>query len=339
MPSIYTSHCNFKSCRLQFPSPRSLTSSRSRIKRLSCHAVSSTPPTPRYNNLIGVHALVWCGGWSKQETLLAAEGCRASGYDLIEIPAFDAHLLDASTTKSILEENNLRASTSLGLTFDADINSEDPEIVEKGKQTLMSALDFTHKIGGRYMCGVTYSALGKYPGPCTPLARKNCLGAMKDVAAKAADYGITVGLEVVNRYETNLLNTAAQGMEFLMDLDAANVGLHLDTYHMNIEENSMEQAIHTCWDKLAYVHIGESHRGYLGTGTVDFPAVFNALASIGYQGPITFESFSSAIVSKDLSTNLCVWRNLWKDSHDLAQHARQYIETNWTAAIIAAKGP
>jgi D-psicose/D-tagatose/L-ribulose 3-epimerase len=76
-----------------------------------------------------------------------------------------------------------------------------------------------------------------------------------------------------------------------------------------------------------YVHIGESHRGYLGTGSVDFDGLFLALARRNFAGPIVFESFSSAVVSKDLSNTLCVWRNLWEDGADLAQHARQYIDT------------
>lgn len=83
-----------------------------------------------------------------------------------------------------------------------------------------------------------------------------------------------------------------------------------------------EPACVTC----RYVHIGESHRGYLGSGSVDFPALFGALADSGYTGPITFESFSSAVVSKDLSNALCVWRNLWDDGADLAQHARGFID-------------
>ena len=74
-----------------------------------------------------------------------------------------------------------------------------------------------------------------------------------------------------------------------------------------------------------YVHIGESHRGYLGRGSVDFDGFFSALSSSGYRGPITFESFSRAVVSKDLSNTLCVWRDVWLDGEALATHARQFI--------------
>lgn len=78
-----------------------------------------------------------------------------------------------------------------------------------------------------------------------------------------------------------------------------------------------------------------SCRGYLGTGAVDFEGLFRGLAAINYKGPITFESFSSEVVSPDLSNTLCVWRNMWSDSSHLARHARGYIEQQWTAAKIA----
>ena len=84
-------------------------------------------------------------------------------------------------------------------------------------------------------------------------------------------------------------------------------------------------------DRLGYVHICESHRGYLGSGNVDFPSFFRALAQIGYEGPIVFESFSSAVVAQPLSNALCIWRDLWTDSEDLARHAMQFMNAHLQA--------
>ena len=80
-----------------------------------------------------------------------------------------------------------------------------------------------------------------------------------------------------------------------------------------------------CGDRLGYVHIGENHRGYLGSGHIDFGAFFGALAEIDFRGPVTFESFSSAVVAPGLSNDLAIWRNLWDDGFDLATHARSFI--------------
>lgn len=188
------------------------------------------------------------------------------------------------------------------------------------------------------MCGVIYSAIGKYPTVPSQKSYMNSVNILKELAVRAADYGITLGLEVINRYETNILNTADQGMQMLTDINATNVVIHLDSYHMNIEEESMETAVQTCGDKLGYVHVGESHRGYLGSGSVDLQGLFRALARAHYEGPITFESFSSNIVNPSLSNNLCVWRNLWDDSEDLASHARGFIDCELKAAMMTAKG-
>lgn len=91
--------------------------------------------------------------------------------------------------------------------------------------------------------------------------------------------------------------------------------------------------MYVCTSVCRYIHIGEAHRGYLGSGSADLTGLLHALVSSGYKGPITFESFSSAVVSKDLSNTLCVWRNMWDDGDALAAHARTYIGDRLTAAV------
>ena len=136
---------------------------------------------------------------------------------------------------------------------------------------------------------------------------------------------MTLGLEICNRYETNVINTAHDALRLADDIGADNVTIHLDTYHMNIEEDDLLRPVYEVGHRLGYVHIGENHRGYLGSGHLDLSGFFHALADIGYTGPITFESFSSAVVSRTLSGDLAIWRNLWDDGEDLARHARAHI--------------
>ena len=116
------------------------------------------------------------------------------------------------------------------------------------------------------------------------------------------------------------------------DIGADNVVIHLDTYHMNIEEDDLVRPVCDAGDRLGYVHIGENHRGYLGSGHLDFTAFFGALATVNYRGPVTFESFSSAVVAPGLSNDLAIWRNLWDDGADLAVHARGSSPTTCTPA-------
>ena len=279
------------------------------------------------SNQLGVHALVWTGGWSEADARDACARTKAAGYDLLEIPLLDPSSVDAEMTRQVLDEYGLRAATSLGLSFDADVSSEDDAIVAAGEALLNDALAAAAGMGAKYMCGILYSSLGKYSTGPTAKGRANAVAAIKRLAVHAGALDVTLGLEVVNRYETNLINTAEQAMAFVTDVDEPNVLIHLDSYHMNIEEKSLRDAVHVCGDRLGYVHVGESDRGALGTGTVDFEGLFRGLAEAGYNGPITFESFSAEVVSPSLSDVLCIWRNPWsyEQRDELAVGARTYV--------------
>lgn len=276
-------------------------------------------------NPLGVHALVWTGGWSPEDAELAISSTAQAGFDMIEIPALDPSRIDIADTRARLDAHGLQAGLSLGLTFETDINSEDPAKVDAGRGTLMAALEVTRGVGAGYLGGVLFSALGKYPSPTTEQARRNSASVIKELAQEAARDNITIGLEFVNRYESNLLNTVQQTLDFLDLVDESNAVVHADVYHMNIEENGFRKPLLLCGDRLGYVHIGESNRGYLGDGTIAFEEVFGALADMDYTGPLTFESFSSAVVDPQLSNTLAVWRNLWSDGMDLATHARAFM--------------
>lgn len=275
-------------------------------------------------NQLGVHALVWVGDWSPESARTAIESSRAAGFDLIEIPILEPETVDVDATRKALADNGMAAACSLGLDESTDVSSEDTAIVRRGRDRLAAAVEVSHAIGATHLCGVLYSRLGKYPRPIGPLGRRHVVETMRWLAAESRSAGLSLNLEVVNRYESNVVNTA-RDMLALIDEAGGGIGVHLDTYHMNIEENGVAEPVEAAGERLGYVHIGESHRGYLGTGTVDFDGFFAALRASGYAGPVTFESFSSAVVHPDLSNTLAVWRNLWDDGTDLARHARAFV--------------
>ena len=277
----------------------------------------------------GGHALVWSGDWTEAGARKSISGAKRSGYDYVEVALLDPWRVDAKMTKDLLDEYGIHATASLGLSPKTDVTSTDPTIVAAGDELLRKATDVLLEIGGTELCGVLYCNLGKYPGPASKENYENSVKAMQRLCDYAADKGINVNLEVVNRYETNIMNTGIEGLKFLDQVNRPNAYVHLDTYHMNIEEDGMEKSVIACGDRLGYVHIGESHRGYLGTGNVDFDTFFAALKKINYSGPIAFESFSSAVVDPALSNTLCVWRNLWNDSDDLASSALKYMKARF----------
>jgi D-psicose/D-tagatose/L-ribulose 3-epimerase len=284
-------------------------------------------------NKLGVHALVWVGGWTHAEAEKAILQSAELGFDLIEIPALDPSTIDAPFTRKLLERHGLGCTVSLGLDSSTDISSGNPVKIKAGQARLQHALNVAAELQATHLCGVLYSALAKYFEPPTEAGISGAIDTLRAIADSAASHGITLGLEVVNRYETNVLNTAAQAVAFVSRIGARNVKVHLDTYHMNIEEADIEKALIDTGDMLGYFHIGESGRGYLGAGNVDFRSVFRGLAKIRYAGPITFESFSSAVVNPQLSGLLAIWRNLWDDGGDLANHAKEFIQANLKSAL------
>ena len=288
-------------------------------------------------NKLGVHAFVWTADWTNENAARAIGLTAETGFDILELSSMDLASVDVDFTRRALERNGLGATMSFGLSDAQDVSSDDPERVRAGERQLLRGLSVARDVGATHVCGILYSAFQKYAVPTTADAISRSIEVTRRVAEKAAESGIVLGMEVVNRYESNMLNTAAQAVDYVERVGMANVKVHLDCYHMNIEERDVASAIVTTGSRLGYFHTGDSHRGYLGSGSIEFGRVFRALVASGYEGPITFESFSSAGGGQPLEGILGIWRNLWDDGRDLALHARVYTEAQLKAGREAVK--
>lgn len=282
---------------------------------------------------LGIHSFVWTGGQSQEGLERALDKSAEHGYRMIEFAYLRPEKFDLDRLSKKARDLDIEIVVTMGLPADADVSSEDPAIVEKGKSLLADAVKAVRDIGGIRLGGILYSKHGKYDRMPSAKGWMNSAEAIAETAGVAETCGVQIVLEVVNRFESNLLNTTAQGLKFLKDTGRDDVYLHLDSFHMNIEEPDPAGAIRMARDKIAYYHIGENYRGYLGTGTVDFESVFAALVDIGYDRDIVFESFSSAIVDEGLSLACGIWRDTWTDNDPLAAHAKQFIELKWEEAM------
>lgn len=281
--------------------------------------------------MIGCHGLVWTGSFDERGFAGAVDRTLRAGFDLLEIPLLNPYGFDVAGAQRVLARQPVTVAASLGLSDDCDISSAQPDKVQAGEQLLGKALEVLSDLGSQYLVGVLYGVLKKYPGPATAAGRTSSQEVLGRISDRAASLGITLALEVVNRYESNLFNTVRGAMAYLDELGDPRIKIHVDSYHMNIEEPDLFSPVLDAGDRIGYVHIGESHRGYLGSGTVDFDSFFRALNRIGYDGPITFESFSSTVVDETLSRSLAIWRNLWDDPDDLGAHACTFIRNTMRA--------
>ena len=275
---------------------------------------------------LGIHTYVWTAASKQQDLEMAMERTSELGYDLLEFPRLDPRKFDIAALGRRRGELGLKAAVSMGLPVDGDVSSEDPAIVRRGEAMLEEAVAVTRDVGGHKLAGIIYSAHRKYATAPTRKGWQNSVAVLARVAEKARAAGVTLNLELVNRFESNLLNTVAQGLAFIRDTGSDNIFVHLDTFHMNIEEADPARAIRLAGDQIGYFHIGESNRGYLGSGTINFDTVFDALIDVGYADCISFESFSSEVVDQDLSMTCAIWRNVWTDNVSLARHAKSFVQ-------------
>jgi D-psicose/D-tagatose/L-ribulose 3-epimerase len=250
----------------------------------------------------GAHAFVWIDDWTTEKGNHAIAMADQQGYDFIEIPLLKPHEFEAPVHRQALARAGIYATTSLVLPNDAHM----PAQPKRAKEFLLSALDKAEAIECDYLCGCIAYALGVYTGaPPTDAERQTVIEVLGEVAVEAKKRGITLGLEVVNRHEGYLYNTLADARKTNEPIGADNIQLHADTYQMNIEEEGFYRPLVECADLLGYIHISESHRGRLGTGTVNWDEVFRGLADAHYKGPLVLEAFTS--INPDLMAATRMW--------------------------------
>ena len=275
--------------------------------------------------LIGVLAYAWTSEWSNK-TLGLIQRAKNLGLDLIEIPLMRLDLCDPDAVRAEVQRAGINVCTSTVLNQDTDLTSDSSEVRKKGVGYLKDCVKATAQIGGNSLSGVIYSAIGKKsdkrPG------RKeweDSAAGLKEVCRYARDFGVTVGVEPVNRYETYLVNTCRQAVELVSMIDEPNAAVHLDTYHMNIEEKDFYEATRLAGDKLCHYHLCENDRGIPGTGLVDWDGIFRALGEMDYQGNAALESFVE--VSDNMREATCIWRDLAPSGDTLVSEGLKFIRS------------
>ena len=181
---------------------------------------------------------------------------KESGFSLAEFSLHDGFAADTAEAARLLADAGLGVACSRGLALDADVSSEDPAVVERGVELLMESIRISHELGAVVLTGALYGAFGKASVPLSSAGRANIVASLKEASQAAARVGMTLGLEVCNRYETNVVNTATEALVMVDDIGAYNVMVHLDVYHMNIEEERFVRPVKLVGDRLGYVHVG-----------------------------------------------------------------------------------
>jgi D-psicose/D-tagatose/L-ribulose 3-epimerase len=268
----------------------------------------------------GAHAFIWAGEWTPEGAERVISGAADSGLDFVEIPLLDPSSIDVEHTRSLLDRYGLGCSCSLGLPAEIHL----PSNPEGARRFLDGAVEATAALGSPVLTGCLYTHVGTLTGkPPEPSELQAVAHVLKRTARRAAEYGVELGIEAINRYETYLVNLASQAGELLDRIDETNVFAHLDTYHMNIEEKGFYEPIVSLGSRLGYMHLSESDRGTPGTANVHWDEVFRGLEDIDYGGALAMESF--AAVNEALIGATALWRDVVGDPDALVRDGLAFL--------------
>lgn len=268
----------------------------------------------------GVHTSMWTMSWDRAGCERAVAKAQSYGMDFLEIALLDPPGVDATHSRAVLEAAGMRAVCSLGL----------PEPVwpsynpDGAVDFLKIALDKSAAIGAEALTGVVYGGIGERSGqPPTRAELDNVASALTRAAKYAKSLGLLFGIEPVNRYETHLLNTGSQSVDMIEQIGADNMFVHLDTYHMNVEEKGIAQGIIDAREHLRYIHLSESDRGTPGTGTIAWDEIFSALRAVDFKGGLAMESFVN--MPPEIAVGLSVWRPVASGEAEVMENGLPFL--------------
>jgi D-psicose/D-tagatose/L-ribulose 3-epimerase len=263
-------------------------------------------------NPIGIHFGYWTQSWSS-DPIQFVERAQKCGFEVLEVNAPKITLMgdkERDALKTAAENAGLSLTYSIGLKDDMDLASEDAATRKRGIAFLRDVSRAMKYLGGTVMAGINYSS---WPRKLAPNEDKRVLTdraveGVREAVKTAEDCGVIFCIEVVNRFEQFMMNTAAEGISFAERVGSPNCKLLLDTFHMNIEEDSLRGSLIEAGTWLGHFHLGEPNRRPPGRGRMPWPEIFGALREINYQGAVVMEPF--LVPGGEVGRDISVFRDL-----------------------------
>jgi len=274
----------------------------------------------------GASTFIWVSPFS-DDTLDLFQKAHDMGFDTLEICIESPETINIDSIVKASKETEIEVIICGAFGHDRDISSDDLAIREQGVEYIKACIDIANQVGSKLVSGPMYSATGK-TNLLSPdekakqwdLAVEN----MKIVSEYASEKGIKLAIEPLNRFETDFINTVAQGLELIGRIDADNVGLLIDTFHMNIEEKNTGDAIRLAGDKVFNFHACANDRGTPGNDNINWAEVKNALSDIDYNDYMVIEAFNSGIT--EIAKAVSLWRELATTPDELASNGVRFLK-------------
>ncbi len=291
-------------------------------------------------NKLGIFMNFWEKNWDADHKKYIDKAAKI-GFDILEFQAqpllemSDDHIREL---RKRADDAGIELTYSLGLDPAYDVSSLDEAKRLGGVKYLQNIIRKMHVGGGTLLSGVSYAGWG-CPNVVMDDKRpylEQSVKSMKEIIKVAEECGVTYCVEAVNRFETCIINTAAEALDYVARIDSPNIGVLLDTYHMNIEENNIGDAIRLVGNKLTSFHTGENNRTAPGRGHLDWDEIFGALADINYKGRIVSEPF--VMQGGEVGRDIHVFRDLVENPCEATIDAEAAYLLNFEKEMLKKHG-
>jgi len=283
------------------------------------------------NIKFGVSTWLWTSPFTT-DTVALFPKIRSMGFDAVEIPVEYPEMIDGKKVKEALQRHGLEPIVCGAFGPSRDLTNEDTAVHKNCFEYISQCFALCNTWNAKFLAGPMYSAVGKarmIPPDQRKMEWERAVSNLLIVCKQAQQHGLMIALEPLNRFESDLINTAEDVMRLVKDINHPAAKVLLDGFHMAIEERDLEQAIVSVGDKLIHVQVSENYRGTPGTGQTSWQSFKAGLEKIGYQGVVSIESFTPEI--KELAGAVCIWKNLAESQDGFASEGISFLKELLTA--------
>jgi D-psicose/D-tagatose/L-ribulose 3-epimerase len=282
----------------------------------------------------GANTFIWESPFSTEKHLYLLDKVRQMGFDLLEVAVENPALVEIGALRRAAQASGVGVIVCGVFGPDRNLSSADEAIRQHAASYLQWCVEAAAELESPIVAGPMYSGVGK-ERLTTAVARQQewdrAVTGLQKWGAYAQAHGVRLAFEPLNRFETDMVNIVDQGLALIEAVGSPAVGLHLDTFHMHLEEKDSAAAIRRAGSHIFHFHACENDRGVPGTGQVNWHGIAHALRQIDYQGAVAIESFTPQVQS--IARAVCIWREIAPDQDSIAEDGLAFLRQLMSAAL------